>query len=129
MSDQTRLARLALEWQERAEKAEAEAERLQAELAEAQVDNKSLRDRLYYANADATRAETEQGVLEATVDRVREYAKEMRGYCSPSGIAAVYADQLEDVLNGAQSHGDGRTPQTQGACEGQETNEAPGGSQ
>jgi maltooligosyltrehalose synthase len=63
---------------------------------------------------------------EAAIERVKAFAAELRTYCSPAGIAAVYADSLETVIKGAESNGDGRTPQTLGTGEGQEAGEAQG---
>lgn len=75
--------------------------------------------------ADHDRAEQ----AEAIIERVKAFAKELRTYCSPMGIASVYADTLETVLDGAESHGDGRTPQTLGTGEGHEAGEAQGAAQ
>ena len=38
--------------------------------------------------------------LEAMVGRVEAFSCEMRGYCSPHGVSATYADQLDAVLAG-----------------------------
>jgi hypothetical protein len=45
------------------------------------------------------------------IESVRQYAAELRTYCSPAGVAAVYADRIEELLppralDGAESHGD-----------------------
>jgi hypothetical protein len=64
-----------------------------------------------------------------TIERVKAFAVELRTYCSPAGIASVYADTLETVLSGAESHRDGRTPQTLGTSEGQATTETHGAAQ
>ena len=37
---------------------------------------------------------------EAILARVRTFAGGLRDYCSPHGVSAVYADQLEAILNG-----------------------------
>jgi hypothetical protein len=63
------------------------------------------------------------------IESVRRYAAELRTATSPAGIAAVYADRLEELLparavKAPQSNGDGRAPQTLGTPEGQEAAEA-----
>jgi hypothetical protein len=45
------------------------------------------------AEADRRRA------AEAKLDAVRKFADEMRDYCSPHGVSAIYADRLEAILD------------------------------
>lgn len=46
-------------------------------------------------------AELREGAARAgaTIARVREFAESMRGWCSPHGVAVVYADRLLEVLD------------------------------
>lgn len=46
----------------------------------------------------ARNAEIEK--LTAQVARARAFATEMRGYCSPVGVASLYADRLDAALTG-----------------------------
>lgn len=39
--------------------------------------------------------------LEAQVAAARQYAAEMRGFCSPHGVSADYADQLVEAMDRA----------------------------
>ena len=45
-----------------------------------------------------TQIKAERDAANATITRVREFAKSMRGWCSPYGVAADYATRLEEVL-------------------------------
>lgn len=52
--------------------------------------------------------EEELESLRAEVDAARRYAEEMRGYCSPHGVAGMYADRLVgrmDRAKGGVRHG------------------------
>lgn len=42
-------------------------------------------------------ADTLDGV--AVLKRMREFADELRGYCSPHGVSATYADRLEAICD------------------------------
>jgi hypothetical protein len=57
-----------------------------------------LRAELVGAHDIAGWAEAERDALKATIERVKAFAVELRTYCSPAGIAAVYADSLEALL-------------------------------
>jgi hypothetical protein len=110
-----------------------EMERHDAKLASLQALADRCREKDWAYAAERIRerdeARTERDELNDTIGRVKAFAAELRTYCSPAGIAAVYADSLETVINGAESNGGGRTPQTVGATEGQEAGEAQEGSQ
>lgn len=43
--------------------------------------------------------------LEARLAAVRAFAEEMRGYCSPNGVAVMYADRLVAVVEGRATDG------------------------
>lgn len=47
-------------------------------------------------------AEARIRLLEAEVAAARKYAGEMRDFCSPHGVSAHYADQLEAAMDRAQ---------------------------
>lgn len=56
-----------------------------------------------YEHNDATcEAVAERDRLRAQVQAARDFADEMRGYCSPHGVAALYADRLTDRLDTAR---------------------------
>lgn len=105
---------------QRAKRAEAvrdgEVQQLRAEVTQYERDV----DRLNGANTrlarEAAAAESEVGRLgfeladrgvqlqdtQAAVARARAFAAEMRGYCSPHGVSALYADRLEARIDGRQ---------------------------
>jgi hypothetical protein len=47
-------------------------------------------------------AETRIRLLEAEVAAARQFAAEMRDFCSPHDVAAHYADQLEAAMDRAK---------------------------
>jgi hypothetical protein len=102
-------------------------ERHQAEMDAARVHAARWQVELEEANgglAELVRqVTTERDALKAVVESVWQYAEEMRTYCSPAGIAAVYADRLMALLppRGAESNQDAQT----GAYGTPETSEAP----
>jgi hypothetical protein len=57
------------------------------------------------ANLRSSEASSNQHLLnlaiaQARLAAVRAFAEEMRGYCSPNGVAVMYADRLVAVLDG-----------------------------
>jgi hypothetical protein len=46
--------------------------------------------------------EGELAAAEARLDAVRKFANELATYCSPHGVAALYADRLQEVLAGRE---------------------------
>jgi hypothetical protein len=112
-------AALSVRW-EAAVQQVAEVERLRAERDRLQITNRALNAAAIEALERAEQAEAEilaarnrvagleaNGAelleraeqAEATEKRARAFAKEMRGYCSPHGVAVLYADRLEAVMN------------------------------
>jgi hypothetical protein len=65
--------------------------------------------------------EAERDALNAANERMKALAERWGGGLWAERYAAR---ELRAALDGAESHGDGRTPQTQGAVEGQEATEA-----
>ena len=108
-----RLTTLVGKRSERAERA-ADKQRRRAESAETEL--RILRSGLRANGADPTqiqnlwaqirlrnrqwRAEKQRAEeAEAAIERVCAFAEEMRGYCSPHGVATMYADRLLAALD------------------------------
>lgn len=45
--------------------------------------------------------------LEAEIAAARQYAEEMRGFCSPHGVSVHYADQLVEAMDRAREEQSG----------------------
>jgi hypothetical protein len=144
-------------WKNRARRAEVEVERLRAELAEAKVERDAERstammlysDTLPILERRAERAEAARDALKAAIERTRAVgvtwmrraenitgANEGETFPDLMAIRDARAGVLRNctrdllaALGAPESHGDGRTPQTQGASEGREANEAQEASQ
>ena len=61
------------------------------------------------ADRIARAVEERERELRATVARAHAFAAEMRSYCSPHGVAADYANRLEDVLRAPESNAAARS--------------------
>jgi len=55
-------------------------------------------DRMGQWKQRALAAETERDQLKATLDRVKALAEDMRTWCSPHGIAVLYAQRIEEAI-------------------------------
>jgi chromosome segregation ATPase len=71
---------------ENARESGAIAERARQRLADVEQERDALREKLDDA--------------EATVARVKRFAADMRGWCSPHGVAYDYANRLDAVIDG-----------------------------
>lgn len=86
---------------------EADASRAEAEAARARVEARHTQLRAKHLRAVADH----QHALDAATDRAERaetvaaaawaFAKQLRSYCSPHGVAADYADRLEECLRAA----------------------------
>ncbi|MCG6499438.1 hypothetical protein [Kitasatospora sp. A2-31] len=54
------------------------------------------------AEAEAQRQHADCASAEARIAAAHRFADEMATYCSPHGVASLYADRLRAVLDGAQ---------------------------
>lgn len=144
-----------VEWQKaqsdalkRALAAEAERDLLRETLAESDLGALTLAqwEAIAAADADRDRLEAERDALKAAIERAKaEHTDDDTGACEtcsnedPTGLhdfrvplprpTLVALNTTETPEKGAESHGDARNPQTQGASEARGANEAQEGSQ